>query len=422
MLPSMTTDTRGRDLAARMGLAPIGTRRIEMLLAGMVSLFGLLFAATTLPAIAAEWPQLAPALSLMVAVAVYGSIAVGALAALLHQWTRPVFCAIGIIYLGALALWPLSTGGDYTGQTTPWLFALAGVPCALVVVAARWPVSVGYVLVVSVSIAAERLMPSGGAATVSTALLDASSAVEVGVALLLVVNAVRRAARDVDSAQGAALSRYADAQIDEATESERVRTDALVHDSVLTTFLSAAGAHTAEAQALAARMAVHTMGVLSRATVASSVGPKVALGELLGRIRADAGDVADNFGFEAQQVRDHFVPENVADAIVSAAVQAMTNSVKHAGGPDVPRSVLIKGGSDGAVCVHVADEGRGFDPSKVASERLGLRVSIIERMSRVSGAVDLHTALGEGTEFILSWPASATAPSITDVDDRSVLA
>ncbi|MBW4041052.1 MAG: hypothetical protein HIU86_02845 [Acidobacteria bacterium] len=418
----MTTDTRGRDLAARMGLAPIGTRRIEMLLAGMVSLFGLLFAATTLPRLAADWPQLDPAISLMAAVAVYGSVAVGALAALLHQWTRPVFCAVGIVYLGTLALWPVSTGGHYTGQTTPWLFALAGVPCAFVVVAARWPVSVGYVLVVAVSVAAERLVPSGGGVTVSTALLDASSALEVGFALLLVVNAVRRAARDVDSAQGAALSRYADAQIDEATESERVRTDALVHDSVLTTFLSAAGAQTTEAQALAARMAVHTMGVLSRATVASSVGPRVQVGDLAGRIREDAGAVADRFEFAIQDVRDCFVPENVADAIVSAAVQAMTNSVKHAGGPEVPRSVLIKGAPDGAVCVHVVDEGRGFDPAKVASERLGLRVSIIERMSRVSGAVDLHTALGEGTEFVLSWPASATAPAASGVDDESVLA
>ena len=418
----MTTDTRGRDMAARMGLAPIGSRRIEMLLAGMVSLFGVLFAATTVPRLLVDWPELHPGLSLMIAVAVYGSILVGGLAALLHQWTGPVFGAIGLIYLGALALWPASISGAYVGETTPWLFALAGVPCALVVVAARWPVSVGYVLVVALSIAAQRITAPGGDASLPTALLDASTAAEVGVALLLIVMAVRRAARHVDSAQGAALSRYADAQIDEATESERVRTDALVHDSVLTTFLSAAGAHTPEAQALAARMAVHTMGVLSRATVASSVGPKVPIAELLGRIRTDAGAVADGFQFATEEVRDHFVPENVADAIVSAAVQAMTNSVKHAGGPEVPRSVLIKGAADGAVCVHVQDEGRGFDPSKVASERLGLRVSIIERMSRVSGAVDLHTALGEGTMFVLSWPASANSPATADADDEAVLA
>jgi signal transduction histidine kinase len=418
----MTTDTRGRDLAARMGLAPIGSRRIEMLLAGMVSGFGLLFAATTLPQLGADWPELNPGVSLMLAVGVYGAIALAALAALLHQWTRQVFGAVGLVYLGALALWPASISGGYVGDTQPWLFALAGVPCTLVVVGSRWHLSVSYVLVVSASIAGLRLTASGGDATLGSALLDGASASEVGIALLLVVMAVRRAARNVDTAQGAALSRYADAQIDEATESERVRTDALVHDSVLTTFLSAAGAQTPEAQALAARMAVHTMGVLSRATVASSVGPKVPVAELLARIRADAGAVADDFEFATQDVRDRFVPENVADAIVSASVQAMTNSVKHAGGPEVPRSVLIKGAPDGAVCVHVKDEGRGFDPKMVASERLGLRVSIIERMSRVSGAVDLHTALGEGTTFILSWPASATAAAEAPADDESVLA
>ncbi|MGT2425326.1 sensor histidine kinase [Amnibacterium kyonggiense] len=418
----MTTDGRGRDLAARMGLAPIGSRRIEMLLAGMVSLFGLLFAATTVPALVADWPTLQPGLTLALVVAVYGSIVVAALAALLHQWTRAVFGSVGLVYFASLALWPASIGHAYSGDTDPWLFALAGVPCALVVVASRWAVSAVYVLLVSASIAGLRLPASGGAATPGSALLDGARVFEVGIGLLLVVMAVRRAAKHVDSAQGAALSRYADAQIDEATESERVRTDALVHDSVLTTFLSAAGAQTPEAQALAARMAKHTMGVLSRATVASSVGPKVPLGELLERIREESGAIGDAFEFATQKVDADLVPENVADALVSAAVQAMTNSVKHAGGPEVRRCVLVKGTGEGAVCVHVEDEGRGFDPAKVASERLGLRVSIIERMSRVSGAVDLRTALGEGTTFVLSWPAGAAAPAKAPADDEAVLA
>ncbi|GAA2749889.1 sensor histidine kinase [Amnibacterium kyonggiense] len=418
----MTTDGRGRDLAARMGLAPIGSRRIEMLLAGMASLFGLLFAATTIPALVADWPDLRPGLTLMLAVAVYGSIVVAALAALLHQWTRAVFGGVGLVYFGALALWPATIGHTYVGDTKPWLFALAGVPCALVVVASRWAVAAVYVLLVSVSTVGLRLTASGGAATLGSALLDGAAVFEVGISLLLIVVAVRRAAKQVDSAQGAALSRYADAQIDEATESERVRTDALVHDSVLTTFLSAAGAHTPEAQRLAARMAKHTMGVLSRATVASSVGPKVPLGDLLDRIREESGAIGDAFTFSTQDVDADVVPENVADALVSAAVQAMTNSVKHAGGPEVRRSVLVKGTGQGAVCVHVEDEGRGFDPAKVASERLGLRVSIIERMSRVSGAVDLRTALGEGTTFVLSWPAGASAPAQAPADGEAVLA
>jgi hypothetical protein len=419
----MTTDTRGRDLAARMGLAPIGSRRIEMLLGGMVSIFGLLFAATTLPRLVEDWHELNLAIGLVLAVAVYGTIAVAALSALLHQWTRQVFGGVGLVYVGALLAWPIAVGGHYVGDGSPWLFALAGVPCALVVVAARWPLSVGYVLGVALLIGTLRVTPAGGAATGSTAVLDASYAAELGLALLLVVHAVRRAARDVDSAQGAALSRYADAQIDEATESERVRTDALVHDSVLTTFLSAAGAHTPEGRALAARMAVHTMNVLSRATVAAQAGPKVPVSELPGRVRADSAGIGDSFAYSTRNMRDHFVPESVADAIVSAAVQAMSNSVKHAGGPEVPRALTVEGTAGGGVRVLVEDHGRGFDPSAVASERLGLRVSIIERMRRVGGEVEVRTAIGEGTTFVLSWPASAVgAAQTSESDDAAVLA
>jgi signal transduction histidine kinase len=419
----MTTDTRGRDMAARMGLAPIGSRRIEMMLAGMVSVFGLLFAATTLPRLVADWHGLNLAMGLVLAVAVYGTIAVSNLAALLHQWTRPVFGGVGLVYLAALALWPIAVDGQYTGDGMPWLLALAGVPCALMVVAASWFVSIAYVLSVASAIAGIRITPAGGSASVSTAVLDASSAAEVGLALLLVVQAVRRAAREVDSAQGAALSRYADAQIDEATESERTRTDALVHDSVLTTFLSAAGAHTPEARTLSTRMAVHTMNVLSRATVASQVGPKVPVSELPGRVRTDSAGIGDGFGFATHNMRDHFVPESVADAIVSAAVQAMTNSVKHAGGPEVARSFSIEGTAGGGVRVTIEDAGRGFDPSAVASERLGLRVSIIERMQRVGGEVEVRTALGQGTTFVLSWPASAVgAARRSEADDAAVLA
>ena len=406
-----------------MGLAPIGSRRIEMLLAGMVSGFGVLFAATTVPRLVEDFGELNLGMGLLLAVAVYGTIVIAALAALLHQWTRVVFGGVGLVYLGALALWPLAVGGQYVGDGLPWLLALAGVPCALVVVAGRWALVVGYVFAVAFAIGALRISPAGGGASLSTAVLDASYAAELGLALLLVVQAVRRAARDVDSAQGAALSRYADAQIDEATESERTRTDALVHDSVLTTFLSAAGAHTPEAQALAARMAVHTMNVLSRATVASQVGPKVPVAELPGRVRADSAGIGDAFEYATHNMRDHFVPESVADAIVSAAVQAMTNSVKHAGGPEVERSIAVDGIAGGGVRVTVADQGCGFDPSAVASERLGVRVSIIERMHRVGGEVEVRTAVGEGTTFVLSWPASAVgAAHRSESDETAVLA
>jgi hypothetical protein len=52
----------------------------------------------------------------------------------------------------------------------------------------------------------------------------------------------------------------------------------------------------------------------------------------------------------------------------------------------------------------------------VPTERLGVRVSILERVASVGGAAVIDTALGEGTVVALHWPvrtASATEAAAT---------
>ncbi len=423
----MTTDTgpsrpTGSAIVERVPLVPIGTRRVEATLASMVSVFGLLFAVLTVPAAVMQLPAAGSAVSTVLAVLVYLAVLVAAAAALLHLWARTLFWVAGLVYLLALACWPVAaaSGAGLVDGARPWLFQLGGVACAFVIVASGRRTALVYLVVVALSIALLRVTPAGGAVPLPTAALDGAYALVLAVALFFVAGAVRVAASRVDRAQSAALGKYADAQIDEATESERVRTDALVHDSVLTTFLSAAAAFTPDTRVLAAQMAQNAMNVLSRATVASHVGPKVRIADLPARIRADAAGIGDRFAFSTGDVEEQFVPETVADAIVSATVQAMTNSVKHAGGPEVARSLTIRGTGEGGVRVRVVDEGRGFDPALVASERLGLRVSILERMSRVGGEVDLRTAPGAGTSFVLSWPASAQLPVEPELAESAV--
>lgn len=387
--------------------APVGSRRVEETLRRMMACFGVLFALLTLPQLAEGWRWAGSPLGLAIAVAVLGLIALTGLAVLLHQWTRGLFLATAVGQLVALVLWPAAVTAPWPPDRLPWVVAVAGVPCGFMVIAGRGLLPVAYLLGVAGLVTGLRASPAGGSLPLVPAAAAGGYVLVLGLAVLLVVAAVRRAARQVDDAQGTALGRYAHARIDEATESERVRTDALVHDSVLTTFLSAAGARTPEHEALAARMAQNALEVLTRATVASHGGPKVAVADLLQRVRRDAAGIGDRFEFQVRDVRDHVLPDPVADAVVSAAVQAMTNSVKHAGGPEVPRRLLIEGMEGGGVRVSVTDRGKGFDPAAVASERLGLRVSILERMRRVGGEVDVRTAPGEGAEFVLSWPAAS---------------
>jgi signal transduction histidine kinase len=106
-------------------------------------------------------------------------------------------------------------------------------------------------------------------------------------------------------------------------------------------------------------------------------------------------------------VEVHTLPVNVAEAVYSATVQAMVNSMQHAGGADVGRSLAIRGGSPLAtVHIVVADTGRGFDSQEVPAERLGLRVSIRERLSKVGGHARIESEPGEGTTVTILWPSS----------------
>jgi signal transduction histidine kinase len=62
--------------------------------------------------------------------------------------------------------------------------------------------------------------------------------------------------------------------------------------------------------------------------------------------------------------------------------------------------------------VHVGDTGTGFDPSAVQIGRLGLRVSIVERVTNAGGKVHIDSKPGQGTVITIVWPASDAAEEV----------
>jgi signal transduction histidine kinase len=96
------------------------------------------------------------------------------------------------------------------------------------------------------------------------------------------------------------------------------------------------------------------------------------------------------------------LPPRAADALIGALVQALDNSIKHAGplASCVARAVPS---GDGGVRITVQDDGRGFDFSSVAGARLGVRVSIIERVRAIGGTAEIRSAPGCGTTVVLEW-------------------
>jgi signal transduction histidine kinase len=85
-------------------------------------------------------------------------------------------------------------------------------------------------------------------------------------------------------------------------------------------------------------------------------------------------------------------------------LQALANAFNHAG-QGATIQVFLKGSADGLKIV-VKDNGRGFRPSRVPKNRIGLRLSIVGRVQAVGGKVFIDSKIGIGTNVIIEWSAS----------------
>lgn len=99
----------------------------------------------------------------------------------------------------------------------------------------------------------------------------------------------------------------------------------------------------------------------------------------------------------------HVLATDVAAALIAALRATLENVIRHAGVTTVEVEVIADPEN---VTVMVTDQGRGFDPAAVPADRLGLRTSVVERMTTVGGQVRIWSAPGEGTSVILSAPAA----------------
>ena len=88
-------------------------------------------------------------------------------------------------------------------------------------------------------------------------------------------------------------------------------------------------------------------------------------------------------------------------SIVAAASEAMANAARHARVSSI--SVYLEVEPD-QVTVFVRDQGRGFDPSTIPPDRMGVADSIEARMQRVGGRAHVRSAEGRGTEVELQLP------------------
>ncbi len=124
-------------------------------------------------------------------------------------------------------------------------------------------------------------------------------------------------------------------------------------------------------------------------------------------LRALAGEVDEAYGVpvEVVCVGDTAVTESLRP-LVLAVKEAVANAARHSGANRV--DVYAEATASG-VEVFVRDRGAGFELESVASDRHGLRDSIIDRMQRHGGAAEVRSTPGAGTEIRLLQPVGSTA-------------
>jgi phage shock protein PspC (stress-responsive transcriptional regulator) len=92
-------------------------------------------------------------------------------------------------------------------------------------------------------------------------------------------------------------------------------------------------------------------------------------------------------------------------AVVLACQEAALNAARHSGAPRI--SVYIEAEPE-AITAYVRDQGRGFDPSSVPSDRHGIAESIRGRIQRLGGTAVVTSTPGSGTEVQLRVPVPAS--------------
>lgn len=393
---------------------PISRAQIEVVIsrsaAGVALVFSLQSVPVFLDQLDVRVTPLEPILAAALALSVIGLV----VCALMNRGVHRVASVVSALYVISLLSWPflmVDPAAVLDGAPWVWFMCTVATSCAALAFPLFW--ASAYTVVVPMMYGVLRTLPAGGGKSITLASIDAAYAILLGFVVLIIIAVLRQATASVDVAQTNALTKYAVAVRQHATELERVEVDSIVHDSVLTTLLSAAAAETPHATDLASSMAQEAINRLTKAgAVPFGEEGTIPMARLSHRIREAAAAFAIPFTMIETEMECLSLPLHASEALYSASVQAMVNSTQHAGPADaeITRTLTIRANDQGGCTVIIADDGVGFDPASVPHDRLGLRVSIVERAIGAGGSVNVKSAVGKGTVVTIEWPSSETDP------------
>jgi len=325
----------------------------------------------------------------------------------LGRFSRTFSGIFAVAFMIALALWPLATveGPMPSPTANPWIFYLVNISTVAAIVAFPLALQVAFTVAAPLLYGLVRLVQAEFAPEfVLPVVLDVSFASILGSVLVTLMWMYRSIAGNVDETRTRAVASYATAAAAEAMERERVAVAALMHDSVLGALLAAERATSPRERTLAVSMAREALMRLANAEKDALEGSDEPVDAT--RLADDMESAARELGVDLvvqRRLQDGTprVPGRVARALVLAAMQAVANAVQHADARGL--TVELSGDADpGSVAVRVRDAGAGFDLAAIPEDRLGIRGSIIARVTAVGGRSDIDTG-PTGTTVLLEW-------------------
>ncbi|WP_157887851.1 ATP-binding protein [Frondihabitans sp. PAMC 28766] len=395
----------------------ITTHLIEQVIARGYAGTAFLFGATSIGPAFTGQPVMNQTWAWVFGLTLFSALTFSAIAGLAIRQVRLAAILVAVPYLLMVVSWPFAaTDITRVQPTTPWIWGLCGLAMAAAAVGFNEWVAGIYIFVLSATWVFIRLTPAGGEVGYARAFQDAGYTFLIGTTVLTITMLLRRTATHVDHAYTAATTKYARATKEHEYEKQRNTVDALLHDSVLTTLLQASRADTPQTRRLATQMAFRSLNVIADTEddFDRHHAPLTAT-EITDRFEALKTHLSIPVTLTTTGPSDHSIPFTVAEALFAAAEQALVNSAQHAG-PTVTFRTITVTWTHTTVTITITDDGKGFDTTQ-RCDRLGVRVSIIERVETIGGHVTINSHPGHGTRTTLTWtpptPQNPNNPTTT---------
>ncbi|MBD1541805.1 hypothetical protein G9E11_05990 [Arthrobacter sp. IA7] len=390
---------------------PISRASIDFVLGRSTSIFALVLYALSLPEVLAQMPLHNFWWDLVFMAGIPAAILWTMLVRKSLVWLRIGAGVAATLMISSYLTWFLGLAGDGSQiGSRPWSWGVAGVGIAMAAIASSVGAAVVYGTVFCVLIVLVPLMAAGDTPVGTAAVQDALLTAALAVVIIAPITALRRAASASDRASVAAVASFAAAARAEAIRVERSRLDALIHDTVMATLIVAGQARSPEVVDAAQKAAVSALSDLANlGGEPNADGAFVGEDELVNRLRAATaryGPGISSHSDLAEPVTQWAIPLGAARALIQAATEAVRNSFLHAPASPAELNIACRMGSAAAgpeVAIDITDGGPGFDTTTIPQERLGVRVSIIQRMREAGGDARITSSPTGGTHVRLTW-------------------